>query len=111
MAIAEVEAVIPDPEIFAINGPEALGAMNNARPVESVITFCSPESSTATPGCNRPDESTTASVACSRATTLGGRMIMRGAGDGRREVVWLRAIPGQAVSNTPSAKNKWPACT
>src|SRR6266851_8294503 len=69
------------PEIFATSVPGSLVALNNARPVASVVTFWPPERSTAMLANRRPWESSTASVACAPATSLGGRMIWRGAGE------------------------------
>src|SRR6266851_5729202 len=76
---ADVEIVWP--EIFATSVPGSLVALNNARPVASVVTFWPPERSTAMLANRRPWESSTASVACAPATSLAGRIIWRGAGE------------------------------
>ena len=74
----KVDAVTLWPEICAVNPADSRGPVKRARPVASVLSFVPLESSTAAPGTRRPAASSTASVAGSPATILGGRRIARG---------------------------------
>src|SRR5712672_1754475 len=73
------DALTPRPGICAVNTPGSPGTANNARPVESVVTFLPPDISTTTLGNKRPAESSTASVAGKPATVACGSTIVRGA--------------------------------
>ena len=91
------DALTSCPGIRAVTIPGSLGAANNARPVESVVTFCPPEISTTTLGITRPAESSTASVAGKPAIISCGSTIVRGVAVCALGASWAFAKTPQAA--------------